>query len=413
MNVNSIIAAMQQGVTGPGQRLILTPDPEFASTLTLGQIIKGKVLRHYEGERYAVSFGGREKVVDSGVPLRSGEIIYGRVVGLDEKVQLQRVYAGGSASADRASATMDSAAGLIANTAESRVLRLFEQYQARLSTGDLRMLGQLARSAGQPDAMAMSGLVLSKLGMSLEPALTRALYRAMREPDPAGREQSEMAAALAADAGSFGTGINREAVEQLARAMLPAQADERQSDGSTDADDIAAESQAEEGVRMPAAGDGQQSFDTHARQEWLLGRFLLNVQSDGSVAHRLVSFPIWFGDRLVEVEMALFSQHRGSDKQDGVEYRKLVFALDTEQLGHIEISVHVANRNLRVIVAADNEAATGELARYMPDLKKGLDAFGWQLDELSYRTTETDLQGNVLRSVVEHYISQNSLSRLL
>ena len=31
---------------------------DFASKLTLGQIIKGRVLRSYEGGRYAIDFGG-------------------------------------------------------------------------------------------------------------------------------------------------------------------------------------------------------------------------------------------------------------------------------------------------------------------------------------------------------------------
>jgi hypothetical protein len=410
MNINNIIEALQPGVPGAGQRSLLIPDPEFASTLTLGQIIKGKVLRHYEGERYAVSFGGREKVVDSGVPMRAGEIIYGRVIGLDDKVQLQRVYADNSQPAQRTPA--EPLAAMIANPAESRVLRLFEQYQGRLNAGDMRVLGQLVRSAEQPDLMALSGLVLSKLGMTLEPALLRALYRAMQENNPAVTDQSKLAAALTAGAMNSETGFSREAIEQLAAAFLPAQLQPHSTADEGAAAEVPAESAVADNGDARSAGGGQ-SFDSEAKQEWLLGRLLLNVQSDGSVAHRLTSFPIWFGDRLIEVEMALFSQHRDKQQDEGVQYRKLVFALNTGQLGHVEISVYVANRNLRVIVATDNESATGELARYLPDLKKGLTAFGWQLDELSYRTTEADLQGNVIKSVVEHYISQDSLSRLM
>jgi hypothetical protein len=423
MNVNGLLETLQQqGLTGAGQRLVLQPDPEFASTLTLGQIIKGKVLRQYEGNRYAVSFGGREKVVDSSIPLRNGEILYGRVIGLDDKVQLQRVYADRSQSVQPAP---DSTAGLIATPAESRVLRLFEQYRAALGAGDLRMLGQLVRTASQPELMALSGLVLNKLGMTLQPVLVRALYRVLHEAKPAALDETANAGVLTADAGKDGAVFNREAIEQLARALSPMQMktqtqERREPDAAegrdADADGMSAVATGNDGAAMSAASDdGHQFFDTPAGQEWLLGRFLLNVQSEGSVAHRLASFPIWFGDRLIEVEMALFTQQRDTGQEDSgdIQYRKLVFSLDTEGLGHVEISVHVANRNLRVIVATDNEPATGELAQYLPDLKHELAAFGWQLDELSYRTTESDLQGNVIRSVVEHYISQDSLSRLM
>jgi hypothetical protein len=248
--------------------------------------------------------------------------------------------------------------------------------------------------------------------MTLEPALVRALYRAVNENNPAATDQSKLAAALTTGASNKESGFSREAIEQLAAAFQTSQPDMRTD--KREAADVSAESPLAERSEARTAGDGQ-SFDSDARQEWLLGRFLLNVQNEGSVAHRLVSFPIWFGDRLIEVEMAMFSQQRdaGTRQAEGVQYRKLVFSLNTEQLGHVEISVYVANRNLRVIVATDNEPATGELARFLPDLKKSLTAYGWQLDELSYRTTEADLQGNVIKSVVEHFISQDSLSRLM
>ena len=42
---------------------------ELPSALSLGQIVKARVLKHYEGARYLVSLEGRERVVDSSVPL--------------------------------------------------------------------------------------------------------------------------------------------------------------------------------------------------------------------------------------------------------------------------------------------------------------------------------------------------------
>src|SRR4051794_27821265 len=92
MKVDSLPLIPSQLARGASS-ISFTSGDDFASKLTLGQIIKGRVLLSYEGGRYLVDFNGHQKVVDSAVPLRSDEILYGRVIGLSEKVELQRIYA--------------------------------------------------------------------------------------------------------------------------------------------------------------------------------------------------------------------------------------------------------------------------------------------------------------------------------
>ena len=58
---------------GGAQLLLLQGDADFAARLTLGQIIKGRVLRAYDQQRYAVEFDGQRRTVDSAVPLTVGE----------------------------------------------------------------------------------------------------------------------------------------------------------------------------------------------------------------------------------------------------------------------------------------------------------------------------------------------------
>src|SRR6185503_18645693 len=62
---------------------------ELPSALSLGQIVKARVLKHYEGGRYLVSLEGRERVVDSSVPLSTGELVRGRVVAVGDRIELQ------------------------------------------------------------------------------------------------------------------------------------------------------------------------------------------------------------------------------------------------------------------------------------------------------------------------------------
>lgn len=414
MNINNILQAMQQGMLRAEQRFSLTPDADFASKLTMGQVLKGKVLRHYEGSRYAVSFGGQEKVVDSAVPLRTGEILHGRVIGLGEKVQLQRVFPGDDGLQKPASSQL-AQGGFNASSDEAAALKLFEQYQAKLSSIDLQVLGKLMRSVSRPDLVAVSGLILSKIGVRLDTLLLRSLYRVLSENKPPLPGRGEPAAALAASESVPGAPVNAAVIERLAAALSSRRSQEQQSMPQGDGPDeellpARAATGFEEDTRSPDDDDP----DSQGRREWELGRFLLNAQGGGSVAHRLRSFPIWFGDRLVEVDIALYSQlQQGHQHENGIRYQKVVFSLNTDSLGHVEISVHVANRNLRMAITADDEFATEQLARYLPELKAVLAGSGWRLDEVSYETVENDLRGNVLGSVVEHYISQDSLSRLM
>lgn len=412
MNVNSLLQALQQGVLRTDQRFVLTPDGDFAAKLTLGQVLKGKVLRHYEGGRYAVSFDGQEKVVDSAVPLRTGEILYGRVIGVGDKVQLQRVFPGNDATQRVSPQPVQP--GFNKSAEEAAALKLFEQYQAELNPLDLQVLGKLMRSVPQPDMMALSGLILSKIGLRFDPLLLRSLHRVLGNNRPSLSGKGEAAVSLAASEQVSKVPAGSGVIEQLAALMATRLNQEPQQGMPQDAG-------GDEALAGPAVGFDEKRQELHEddagrrdRQEWELGRFLLNVQGGGSVAHRVRSLPIWFGDRLVEVDIALYSQLRqGLQQEDGIRYQKVVFSLDTDSLGHVEISAHVANRNLRLVVASDNEFATEQMTHYLPELKAALAESGWRLDEISYETVENDLSGNVLGSVVEHHISQDSLSRLM
>ncbi len=105
---------------------------DFASKLTLGQIIKGRVLRSYEGGRYLVDFAGQQKVVDSAVPLSSNEVIVGRVIGLGEQVELQRINANVAPPGPAVTAQAPSALPVSGKSAEL-IAGLFGRFQAELT----------------------------------------------------------------------------------------------------------------------------------------------------------------------------------------------------------------------------------------------------------------------------------------
>ncbi|MEK7816983.1 MAG: hypothetical protein AAB281_01875, partial [Actinomycetota bacterium] len=178
MSIDQVAASLQFALKAAGASFSLQGTSDFASGLQLGQILKGKVLRHFEGSRYLVGFEGQEKVVDSTVPLRTDEIIYGRVIALGERVELQRVH---TEKPDAALAGKGDSSARHPEPAPSGkqaqlIARLFDRYGGKLSADESATLSRLVKGAAEPESMVMAGLVLSKIGLTQSPDLLKAVY---------------------------------------------------------------------------------------------------------------------------------------------------------------------------------------------------------------------------------------------
>lgn len=410
MNVDGILGALQQGLARAGQGLSLPGDSDFASSLQMGQILKGRVLRHYEGNRYGLNFGGQERVVDSSIPLRNGELIHGRVVGLGETVHLQRLYPGSATS----EASQSRAPLFGSGPLENGLSQLFERYHVSPDAQQRAAILQTVQAAARPELMALASLVVMKLGQGFRAEYARAVYRVLEQGrlgvadmDPS---FSPALAAQSPGAGEAPTAVQPLAVLLQALLSAPEPSQDAAAAGQETAPVPGPGGAAIEGVK-PAR---EQPWPGRRRApEQALGRLLLNVQSHGAVAHRVATVPLWFGDRLVEVSVALFSQREEPRGRSGIRFRRVVLSLETEHLGPLQVSAQLAERNLRLEIAAASGAVTGLLSAWLQPLRQALEAAGWQVDDISYVTRDLDEGGEVLRSVVEHHISQDSLSRLM
>ena len=423
MKIDTLASFLQGQLRSLGHSLFLPGKDGFAENLNLGQVIKGKVLRHYEGGRYLVDFSGQEKVVDSAVPLRTNEVLYGRVVALGDKVELQRVAAEqnrttvGKQISDALGQTAERA---LVGKHEQAVNQVFDKYQGKLTLEQKAALVKMVKTVPTPGKMALAGLVLSKLGLSQAPELLRAVYNAMQSK--AQRTGSFPSLGnipqLQSAPGSVETQVDT-ALQPLANAVaalmenLPEKKIAQRKLASQPELTGTGESQDQEASAPPRP---QQRYD----QDWYhsgfyhLGRWVLNSQIEGSVAHRLGTLPLWLGHQLVEVDLAVFDQKQGTTTlNDGLRHRQLVFSLHLEQLGHVEVMVKVADRHLRVQIMTDNAAATEVITGYMGPLRGMLQQAGWSIDELVYGTNATDSDEQVVGAVIEHIISQDSLSRLM
>jgi hypothetical protein len=411
MSVSHIEQALQQGLWRLDQSFAVTASQDFISTLTLGQVIKGKVLRHYEGGRYGVSFGGEERVVDSAIPLRSGEILHGRVIALDDKVHLQRVTVPRDDGAPRQ--TKLDPEGIFSQAGKSDSIKeLFQRHRAPLTGEEHSRIRVLGRSNGNLSIVASGALVLKKLGLVLDESLIRAVARALQYRSGATRRvAAEQATTLTADAAEK-VAENRETMRSLSSALAQLAVPDLMGRDTATAEPPDMHDRLSAG---DFADGGREQNDDQNREnrEWLLGRWLLNAQSEGVVAHRFIAVPLWLGDRLVELNLAFFSQAKEETEKGGIRYRRILLSLELTSLGYVDIEIIAANSCLRITFEADNEAATEMLASRLGDLKTDFSEFGWTLDELNYATREASALDLPSQAVISHHVRQDSLSRLM
>lgn len=416
MSVGGILESLQQSLGGgPERSLVFRADGDFSSTLTLGQIIKGKVLRHYDGGRYGISFNGQERVVDSTFPMHQGDVIYARVTGLDEKVHLQRVVGDPVEQANGKTDPQRSAHLQGVSDYRDTIQSLFYRYQAKLTTGEHRLIRQLQAQLGGSRHVALSALILHKIGIAIDAGLIKALHRVLADlSKESTAKQILHQASLATETGNASA---EEMVEGLA-ALLSSVSRKGRTEGQ-------ASSAMEAYSHKPSDHSELQTFlpDSHMGQgrekehlEWFLGQWLLNAQVGGAVSHRFMRIPLWFDGQLVEVTLALFAQgatseEKASEDRSALRYRRIVFSLETERLGRLEIQAKLADCHVCLDICADSRATAEYLGIQMKDLRMALAAYGWQIDDIRYGVLSAP--GGPLDAVIEHLVAKDSLNRLM
>ncbi len=415
MNVSGIFEGLQQGQSPAGRSLAFEADRDI--THIVGSIIKGKVMRHYEGSRYSVSFGGREKVVDSSIPLTTGELIRGRVVAIDDKVHMQRIFVP-DIKQNHQQASINSHLHEFDQQGVKAILPLFEQYQVRLTTADFQIIRQLTGGASDSRLMALSALLLIKIGSHLEPEFVRAIYRFLKDDQTVTRLLNIKNIPALEVSTSTITQDAETSSEHHLWAILSGFIQRQSHFHSINIQDVTFDDgvTSDHGQEDTTGNDDSSNTDDHdSHQQHMLGERLLNVQNDNSVAHRLINLPVWFDDRLVEVRLAFFSQKQGQQAEHQTatgQYKKIVFSLDTNHLGHIEVKVNLLDRRVRVEFASDRTEVSALMSQHAGEVRSSLTDLNWQIDEMSYNTVP-DFEEGALHAVVEHYVSQDSFNRLM
>ncbi len=395
----------------PGFSLPLGDD--FSDKLQLGQIIKGRVLRHYGEQRYAVDFGGRERVVDSAVPLKSGETLYGKVVGLGDQVELQRVRGGAPTAVPE---SQNSSIGIFRGGHDdiSKIIAdLFTGHQTRLTLKESAIIENAVRSAGNPRLMAMSALLVNKLGITIATEWLKIMYQVLsNEPGqgtfPLSGKSIELQTSFG-QAGDSEDSASDPLISELATMLrelveeMPARQEFKEA-----SEEAASKNPATLSEEAGLSDDPDQS----SGQGQDFARLLLNVQTGGSVNHRVNTIPLLVNGRLLELNIAMFEQREQQQESKGTKHRQLSFSLNTEGLGHVEANLYLTGSHIKMKIASDLPEAADKLAGYSEELAVQIKSEGWLIDEMSYEVSRPE-GGGVARTVLQHVISQDSLSRLV
>ena len=127
---------------------------ELPGALSLGQIVKARVLKHYDGSRYLVSLEGRERVVDSSVPLNTGELVRGRVIAVGDRIELQPLPESSPAPQDP-----------VAAQPADELASAFAQFGLKLDDAARAVVMKSLRGAADPQATVLAAITLAKLGL--------------------------------------------------------------------------------------------------------------------------------------------------------------------------------------------------------------------------------------------------------
>jgi len=399
MTQPDLIALVGQALSGLGSQG--GGDP-FHATLKLGEIIRGRVMRSIGDGRYAVNFQGHERVVDSTIPLRTDDILHGRVVAVGDRVELQRVRVEAMPAQRADTPALPEAQAAPGGWTEVR------QLLAAWPAAEQAALARLAAVAGNDEAVLLAARAVARSGLPPSSALVQVVYAALAQREAAGvfaLRSDAVELASSASAGAQQPAAGAAAVTAFAE-LLKASFDASRQCAlpparPADDDDIGVE---------PSAADGAQQGSGAAADAGLAAAFF-NAQTGGAVAHAVTTIPLIVDGHLVELDIAMFGEPRGG--AGAMPHGRVVIELDTEHLGHLHIDANLVGSHVQVGIASDNPDAADFIAQHAGVLRSRIQDDGWSVDGLRYEVRERGAVNGVARIVLEHRVSADSLSRLV
>lgn len=389
-----------------GSLLSTAADPGWSDTLTVGQILKSRVLRQFGQGRYELDFAGRSRVVDSAVPLSVGDLLHGKVVGLGERVVIERTQverahpdsAAGQRAADAVRHSDVSGHGMVAASPKGDQSGIVD---VALRTRAAR----LAAKADQPERVWRAAAYASRVGIVLDDARLRRFSALLGQEGRPALSRAEAAHfEVLSPRSDVGLGADVALTEQLANWLQ-----DSANALAGDPDPAPRDAQGHVGAGLSTVDDDD-GFDNDDGREgsddaWMAR--LLNAQTGATFQHRYQLLPVVIDGQLLEFDVALFD-HAADDRHADTHSRRICTRIDTPS-GAVDVQAAVVGDRVRLTMSSRNAALVDTLEHAASQLGSALGDLGWMLERADY---VDDLAGDAAppaRAIVEHVLEQDSL----
>jgi hypothetical protein len=376
------------GAGDPSQR-------DAFARLQSGDQIVLSVVRRLDQRSFLVSFGGEQHVMDSAVDLPVGSRVRAVVTSVGEQLLLR--YVDTPTTTDKSLGDSDTGGSDQASAqqapqpAQTLVATLESRYHVTLPPEEHSQLEHAVAGAEDPNAMALGGLYLAKLGVALnEPAL-RAMHEAQREHSPAFLPQvlaHRDVSPLVDRTNKADDPATRELGQALGSA-LPETPSVMVSPGSAESD----------------MGSGQS--DTRDSAE--LAKLFLNLQDGGSVGYRYGTLPVIVAGQLVELDLVVLQQRQPS--ADTTPVRRLVMSLRTDSFGQVRIDAKALDNRLVISFTAEAPSSADDLSAYGSDLRELLRRLGWNVEGIGYQLGSPTERAS--RQIIQHVLSAGTVDMVV
>lgn len=407
--IENIIASLQGTSASTSQTLSISAESSLRDNARLGDIIQARVLRNYDGGRYAVSIGGKEQVVDSAIPLTTGELLYGRVIGVNSnKIILQKIH-----DQNQVNLPNTNAASFDALTGDEKLIdNVFSNYLATISVSDKSVLVEAIKNSSSPTQTIISGLILHKIGLPIRKEYLKELDRQIQHNSLREAIRVDSTALKTENTQGDRAHVTDNTASLLASFIADASVmDKRREEFRADVNvtnSITSSKTNQDAVNIGNSETGTQQDLGHTEPS--VGRWILNAQSHDNVAHRLLTLPILIDGKLIEVDMSFYSQKQSDELLPVQRSKRMVFSLNLENLGVVNAEIKITDRHLKIVFSTESELSADYLSQHISDLKSSI-SDDWNIDDIQYQTTVKS--NDAFWSVVTHHISQESISRLM
>lgn len=396
-----------------GRQTIYVPEKDhWLASVTVGQILKGRIMRSYGEDRYGVYIAGQERVVDSAVPLSVGDVLYGRVVGVSERSVSMHIVRN-ETTQSAVALEQPSQKKMGDPSADPTISALVEQAKVKLDPSAMTMLSKVANDFDSPEMVIKIGLYLAKLGLPVSAELVRVVSKRILDVQASSGQKlnhnvPQLITKATGESNDSTAQAQSAAISQLAEYFSKHYAARQRLDDEQDSSEPPTVDLDETQLTKETQSSSSGANDQAALRHLVFNCFsqAMNIKTGAAYQHRFQTLPIVINDKLVEFNLALFDQSADSVDENGVRSRHLKFSLQT-QFGVIGLDAHILNHHVHLQLVTDSEWLAKEFELHHAHLSSALDEAGWRLDSAKYESGLSLV--NPAAAVVDHVLAQDSL----